>query len=185
MLLAVQECDADGWQQFVTLYQPLVYGYARQRGLNPEDAADTSQQVFCKILQNIGGFRRQPHKGGLRNWMRRITHNEIVSLHRRRATKPTEWNGMDGSQHWQAPAETEANDAEVVEREREDLEFLRRVLQRIKPSFKETTWQAFWRTAVDGLSAAEAGAEIGMNAKAVREAKRRVRDRLRKEMIDA
>jgi len=34
--------DADAWGHFVSLYAPLVYGYARKQGLQDADAAD-----FC------------------------------------------------------------------------------------------------------------------------------------------
>jgi RNA polymerase sigma-70 factor (ECF subfamily) len=44
--------------------------------------------------------------------------------------------------------------------------------------------RAFWRTAVDGQSAAETAAELGMSVPAVRMAKSRVLHRLRQEMGD-
>jgi RNA polymerase sigma-70 factor (ECF subfamily) len=50
--------------------------------------------------------------------------------------------------------------------------------------FEERTWQAFWRTAVDGRSAADVGAELGMTPGAVRVAKSRVLHRLREELGD-
>src|SRR5947209_2872310 len=34
--------DEAGWREFVDLYTPLVYGYARKQGLQDADAADLS-----------------------------------------------------------------------------------------------------------------------------------------------
>ena len=52
--LLVRLCDArdDGaWAQFVEIYAPLVYGYARKHGLQDADAADLTQDV----LQAVSG----------------------------------------------------------------------------------------------------------------------------------
>ena len=59
---------------------------------------------------------------------------------------------------------------------------LHRAMELIKPEFEERTWKAFWRTTVDGLSAADAGAEVGLAANAVYQSKFRVLRRLRQEM---
>jgi DNA-directed RNA polymerase specialized sigma24 family protein len=59
---------------------------------------------------------------------------------------------------------------------------MRRVLDLLRPEFAEQTWQAFWRTAVEGQPAVEAAADLGMSAGAVRVAKCRVLHRLRAEL---
>jgi RNA polymerase sigma-70 factor (ECF subfamily) len=59
---------------------------------------------------------------------------------------------------------------------------LRHCLDEIRSEFEPRTWSAFWRTAVDGLSAADAGQELSMTAGAVRVAKSRVLARLRAEL---
>jgi RNA polymerase sigma-70 factor (ECF subfamily) len=58
------------------------------------------------------------------------------------------------------------------------------VLDLIRPEFAERTWQAFWRTAIEGGSAPEVAAELSMSAGAVRVAKSRVLQRLREELGD-
>ena len=42
------------WQEFVNLYGPLVYGFARKRGLQDADAADLMQDVLRSIATAIG-----------------------------------------------------------------------------------------------------------------------------------
>ena len=63
-------------------------------------------------------------------------------------------------------------------------ELLTRALKSIRGEFQERTWQAFWRTVVEGRSAAEAGAGLEMQPGAVRVAKSRVLWRLRRELGD-
>jgi RNA polymerase sigma-70 factor (ECF subfamily) len=54
----------------------------------------------------------------------------------------------------------------------------------IRGEFSERTWQAFWRTAVEGRAAKDVGAELAMSPGAVRVAKSRVLHRLREELGD-
>ena len=59
-----------------------------------------------------------------------------------------------------------------------------RALEFIRDGFEDRTWQAFWKTVVEDRSAADAAAELGMTPGAVRVAKARVLQRLRKELRD-
>ena len=66
------------------------------------------------------------------------------------------------------------------------MEYQRRLaglaMERIKHEFQENTWQAFWQTAVEGLSAADAANRIGISAGAIYVAKSRVLARLKQEV---
>ena len=53
------------------------------------------------------------------------------------------------------------------------------MLEIVKADFREKTWQAFYRTAVDGQTSQAVAEELGMQAAAVRRAKFRVLKRLR------
>jgi RNA polymerase sigma-70 factor (ECF subfamily) len=59
-----------------------------------------------------------------------------------------------------------------------------RALEQIRGEFEERTWQAFWRTAVEGRAPRDVGAELSMSPGAVRVAKSRVLHRLREELGD-
>ena len=56
---------------------------------------------------------------------------------------------------------------------------IKRTLAMVKGEFREKTWQAFYRTAVDGQTSQQVADELGMKAAAVRRAKSRVLTRLR------
>jgi RNA polymerase sigma-70 factor (ECF subfamily) len=52
-------------------------------------------------------------------------------------------------------------------------------MKRVEGEFKPTTWQAFWRTAVEGQAAAEVGEALGRSAGAVYVARSRVLARIK------
>ena len=69
-----------------------------------------------------------------------------------------------------------------------ELEYRREVFQwaarRVRQEFSETTWQAFWLTAVESLSAEEVGGRLGRNRGSIYAARSRVMRRLLREIED-
>jgi RNA polymerase sigma-70 factor (ECF subfamily) len=67
-----------------------------------------------------------------------------------------------------------------------DLEYRRQVFavaaQRARVHFQEATWQAFWRTGVEGRDVAAVAAELGLSPGALYVARSRVMARLRQEI---
>src|ERR1700730_18554791 len=61
--------DEAAWKQFVDLYAPLVYGYARKQGLQDADAADLSQDVLGAVAGPVGRLDYDPQRGAFRNWL--------------------------------------------------------------------------------------------------------------------
>src|SRR5436190_1846679 len=56
LLVRLRDARDDGaWAQFVELYAPLVFGFARQHGLQDADAADLTQDVLQAVSAAIEG----------------------------------------------------------------------------------------------------------------------------------
>ena len=65
-----------------------------------------------------------------------------------------------------------------------DGRFSRRVLDLVRAEFEDRSWDAFYRTVVDGQSPAEVAEALSMSLHAVYKAKSRVLRRLRDELQD-
>ena len=61
---------------------------------------------------------------------------------------------------------------------------LHRALDQIKGDFAPQTWEAFWRSVVDGHNTHWIAEEIGLSPNGVRQAKSRVLRRLRQQLGD-
>ena len=57
-------------------------------------------------------------------------------------------------------------------------------LDAARGSFDERTWQCFWLVVMEGNSAVEVAKQLGMRPAAVRQAKYRVTQRLRRDLED-
>ncbi|MDP1564243.1 MAG: sigma-70 family RNA polymerase sigma factor [Pirellulaceae bacterium] len=59
-----------------------------------------------------------------------------------------------------------------------------RGLEQIRPEFQSHTWEAFWRTVVDGQATAIVATELNLSLASVRQAKSRILRRLRQQLGD-
>ena len=80
--------DAAAWQEFVDIYQPLVYRLARARGLQDADAFDTTQEVLTRVAGAINRWDPDPERGSFRGWISRITRNLVIELMRSKNRLP-------------------------------------------------------------------------------------------------
>ena len=169
-------CDTDAWQTFVTIYAPIVYGYARRRGLQDADAADLTQDVLGEVARAIRSFEYQPEKGRFRHWLLTITRRLLMRFNERRARR--------------AERDCEDQELETLEDDGADVDWdgafnarvLRVALQRIQPFFEPPTWRAFERVWLENQSAAQAADELSLRIEQVYIAKSRVLKRLSAEV---
>src|SRR5947207_6680458 len=80
--------DRAAWRQFVELYASLVYGFARQRGLQDADAADLTQEVFLAFARQAGRWQYDPQRGSFRGWLFGVTRNLLAKFQERRRSQP-------------------------------------------------------------------------------------------------
>ena len=60
--------NAEAWREFLHLYGPVVYGFARNRGLQDADAADLMQEVLRSVARNAPRMEYDPAKGPFRGY---------------------------------------------------------------------------------------------------------------------
>ena len=173
--------DREAWAQFVEIYGPLIYRYGRKQGLQDADAADLAQDVLREISKSIVHFRYDPSVGRFRSWLFLIARRV---LSRRFETMKRNARGTGDSsvlEQLQQLPEQEAEDVWELEYRKH---LFRWATEQIQSEFAETTWSAFWSTAVTGDKPAIVAASLGMSVGAVYVAKNRVLKRLREKIAD-
>jgi RNA polymerase sigma-70 factor (ECF subfamily) len=172
--------DPEAWRRLMDLYQPLVRGWCQGCALQDADVDDVIQEVFAAAAANLDRFHHDRPGDTFRGWLRVIARNQIHLHYRRLRDRP---QGAGGSDAWrnleQIPDPLETT-AETESAEIGDL--YRRALDQVRGDFEQTTWQAFWLTAIEDRSPAALADELGMTPAAIRQAKSRVLRRLKQEM---
>lgn len=168
------------WREFTDLYGPVIYGFARKRGLQDADAADLMQDVLRSVSSAIGRLDYDRSRGTFRGWLFTITRNKVYNFLSARRGRPQ--GSGDSTTNRLLAAHPEANDGS----DEWDLEYQRRLaslaMDRIQGEFQPHTWRAFQLAAVEGVAAADVGRQTGMSAGAVYVAKSRVLARLKDEV---
>lgn len=174
--------DAEAWRRLCEVYGPLVYRWARAKGLQATDAADIGQEVFRTAAIRIAEFHRDQPGDTFRGWLRTITRYKLADYFRRRAKGLEAAGGTTAhGQLYELPADEMDEHVEDADARRE---ILHRALALIRVEFEDKTWQSFWQTTVDGHPVDLVAAELGISRAAVRQAKYRILRRLRDEMRD-
>lgn len=172
--------DQEAWRQFVEIYAPLVYGFARKRGLQDADAADLTQDVLRSVAAAAGRLEYDPRRGSFRSWLYTIARNK---LHDFRTSPKRRWQGSGDSDAQDRLEEQPAPQEDVADWDREyEQRVFAWAAEQVRGGFTEGTWQAFWQTAVDGRTPKETARALGMSVGAVYIARSRVLARLKEQI---
>ncbi len=169
--------DEEAWAEFVEIYAPLVYRLARKDGLQDADAADVTQDVLRAVVGAAGQFVYDPGRGTFRGWLFTVARNRLrrfAAERRRRAAGGSAGEVLDA----QPAPEEQAH----WEREYEQRLF-EWAAAKVRDRFREATWEAFWRTAVQGQEPAAVAKALGVSVGAVYIAKNRVLARIKQEVL--
>lgn len=171
--------DREAWELFVDLYAPLVYGFLRKRGLQDADAADLTQDVLRQVSEKAKNWEYDPRRGTFRSWLFTVVQNRLTD-HWRKESHREQGSGDTGDQQRMSEIpneqELEASSAWDIDYERQLFHYAANV---VKQDFTPATWQAFWLTAVEGTSGADAARQLNLSVAAVYLAKGRVMKRLK------
>jgi RNA polymerase sigma-70 factor (ECF subfamily) len=173
--------DAVAWAQFVQVYAPLIHGFARRQGLQDADAADLTQEVLQTVAGAIRGLAYDPARGSFRGWLFTVVRSRLSNFRRRQRSHPDAGSGDTEVQHMLAGVPAPDDDGAWWDQEHERRLFAW-AAEQVRPAVEPATWQAFWGTAVEGRTAKEVAAGLGLSVAAVYMAKSRVLGRL-KEII--
>ncbi len=183
LLVRVKNQDADAWLRLATWIGPFILGWCRRANLQPADCDEVSQQVLTNIWRRLATFRKERPGQSFRGWVYVITRNAVADLwEKRRRERAVDRLG--------ARAEIRTVELPATDDPAAANDWKRRALRLLIQDVvvrhaTDRGFKAFYRTAVDGLSALEVARELGMNADVVRQHKsrwvKRLRDRLREQ----
>jgi RNA polymerase sigma-70 factor (ECF subfamily) len=176
--------DAEAWGQFVALYGPLIYQFARKQGLQDADAADLTQIVLQAVIEAMKRLDYDPQRGSFRSWLYQVARNQLSKFRAQQRKSPRGSGDSDAQQMLDELPDADPGTIELWDREYERQLFLW-AGERVKARCDAASWQAFWRTAVDGQGAQEVARSVGMSVGAVYTARSRILDRIRKEIQQA
>jgi len=173
--------DTGAWREFVHLYAPIIYGFARKRGLQDADAADLMQEVLRSVSLASKRLEYDPARGSFRGWLFTVTRNKVFNFLESRSRRVL----GSGDSRVQQRLEQQADSDGALSAEWEanyQRTMANQAMERVKGEFQAATWDAFIQTAVEGRTPAQVASRVGLSVGAVYVAKSRVIARLRQEI---
>jgi RNA polymerase sigma-70 factor (ECF subfamily) len=128
--------DTQAWSEFYDLYGPLLYRFARAKGLSHDDAEEVQSTCYEQIVRQICHFDYDKQKGGFKAWLRTLVCRRVIDLLRKHREPPAESQDLKTvldpdlapdelwEQHWKQLSVTALN--------RSGRTFRRRLLPRFK-----------------------------------------------------
>jgi len=179
LLKRLREPQAESaWQRFVELYAPLIFYWARQKGLNADDASDLLQDVLTTLLTRLPEFQHDPDRR-FRGWLRTITVNRVTDMHRRNAIRSLQTE-LDSTAVLNLLTQADSNDRFIESEYRAVV--INGALDLLRSEFQPVTWQACWLQIVEGQPASAVASQLNIPLNSVYLAKSRVLARLRQEL---
>ena len=171
--------DEGAWQQFFELYAPLLYRYARSRGLGHDDAQEVRDRCLATLTRRLQAFRYDQTRGRFKTWLYRVVRDAVIDLVRQQRRRPPgEPLDSDG---WGALPD--GGDGPDALWERAWLhEHLLHAFERLRPSLTPRHDQVFRMLLLQGASIAEVCAALDLRPAQVHKARAHVLARLRKEV---
>ncbi len=187
LLERARQRDVEAWRQMCDIYAPLVYGWVRKGGVFEDDAPDVVQDVFRIVASSLERFRHDRPTDTFRGWLLTITRTEVRGFFRKHAQLAGAAQGGSTAQYRfgqiidERTLDRDSDSSLISVTSQRDL--LRRAAEAVRHDFEPHTWQAFWRSVVEGHATEDIAAELKMTTNAVRQAKFRVLTRLRATLV--
>ena len=153
--IGLSSCGSPGWS-----------------GLREADADDVAQEVLVAVSRAVLEREHDPKRAKFRTWLSRVAHNAILNA----LTRGRPDRGSGDSALLAVLSEHESHtgpDSDLLRLEHR-REVFRWAVRQIRKEFHETTWDAFWLTAVEGRAVDVVARELAKNPGAVYAARRRV-----------
>jgi RNA polymerase sigma factor (sigma-70 family) len=176
--------DERAWAEFLEIYTPVIYRLARQKGFQDADAADLVQDVFRAVAHAIDRWDPDPGRGTFRGWLFRIARNLMVDLLINQQRHPR-GTGDTGFEQFLEEQPAPSSEASALFDEEYRRQLFAWAAEQVRREFRDATWQAFWRTGVEGKSPKDVAESLGISVGAVYHNKSRVMARIRQRIEQA
>ena len=172
--------DETAWAEFHEIYLPVLTRMVVSAGLPASDQQDVVQEIWIAIYRGIDRYEPRSHAFAFRGWLATISRNTAINYLSRKSNPQRVESIRD------AATILDRNSTRELLEEQWDREYQRQVLQwaamRVASRVSEATFNAFWRTVVDGESVELVAKELGMTAGALYVSRGRIMATLKREV---
>jgi RNA polymerase sigma-70 factor (ECF subfamily) len=163
--------DKDAWEDFVMLYEPLLFAYVRSKNVPPSDAADVVQTIYISLLRALPTFQLDRSRGRFRSWLYQVTMRAVIDWARKRQRRARREVGL--REKMPEPAVFDPRPDEGWEQAYRERMF-QAAAAAVRAETNEKTWACFQAHLLEGRASEVVAGELGMLPNTVRKNASRV-----------
>ena len=183
LLIRVRDpADQTAWREFTEIYRPVILRLALQKGMQAADAEDVAQEVLAAVAKAVEQREHDPERARFRTWLHRVASNAILDAVTRR--RPDRGSGNSALQAVLNEREASGGPDSDLLRLEYRREVFRWAARQVRQEFREDTWDAFWLTAIEGRSIADAAKELAKDTGAIYAARSRIMRRIQEKVSE-
>ena len=166
------------WAEFLQVYEPMLFRLASRWGLQDADASEVVQETLLAVAKSIGNFSDDNRAGSFRRWLATLTRNKLAD-HLAKRSRQECGSGDTDVHRWLNQQASDASSVSVWDWN-EKRQVFAWAAKLVRSQVNDSTWQAFYRTTVQGESVQQVASDLGMREGMIYVARSRVMSRLRK-----
>ncbi|WP_442505048.1 RNA polymerase sigma factor [Novipirellula sp. SH528] len=183
LLAGLASRDDEIWVRFVQIYGPLIDEWIGRAKVNPSAVDDIAQDILLAIATSFDNYHHDAKQSGsLRRWIWGIAKNKIADWQRKDAQQVKAGRGLSCFRLINQLPNVPFEDSDPGSQHKTRMQLAARALAILQTDFEPLTWQAFWRSVIDGEKTSEIAQSLNMTAVAIRQSRFRVLRRLREEL---
>ncbi len=180
--LVARLADTDNgkaWNEFLEIYEQVIYRYACSRGLQAADAENVTQQVLEAVMLKSRTWDASAG-GSFGAWLFRVTRNLAAKTwnEREKGAVPL----SDGGGSWLADEPSPLAEEQSIFQFEYRKALFHWAAMRVRDRFAPQTWDAFWQGMVQLRAPDQIAEDLGLSRSSVYVAKCRVLRRIRSEI---
>ncbi len=170
LLEALKKGDARAMDQLLARHEQHIYRFGLRMCGNEEDARDVLQETLLAAFKGLGTFRGDAR---ISTWLYQVARSFCIKQRRRREGEPSQLESIDAAEVRSMTTDAAALDARVHARE------IGHVIQAAMNTLQDEYREVIVLRDVEGLSAEEAAAVVGIEVGALKSRLHRARMQLK------
>ncbi len=170
--------DNHSWEDFVLYYKGYIFAVIHGMGLNNLDAEDLSQKVLLKLWKNLPEYEYRPGNCKFRTWLCTVIRSEVYSWYR---SQQSQKKKLENFQINLTDEEGCLPEIEKIAQQEWKEHIGKLAWDNVKKAFSQNVIDAFLMYS-EGKSTKEIAEVLQMEENTVNVYKKRVREKLCKEI---
>lgn len=184
--------DHESWDEFVAIYEKMIFGVSIRCGLTPEEAKDAVQETLVSVSKNIGKFKADPGFGSFRSWLMKLARWRISNQIRQRPKEDlarVHFNDAGARQDVSTATEEQIPDAsenqlEALWQEEWMKNLQETAMTKLKRQVPARHYQILHALVIDGMPASKVARMLGTNSAMVHLVKHRLLSKFKRIIKD-